>query len=66
MKLGITFLGELQEMKEKMDLMWSDLFEKNPRMKEEEGLQLVEKLPKSEGTGRRSLRSRSNRNIKSF
>ncbi len=65
MKWGITFLGELQEMKEKMDHAWSDLFEKGLE-KEEEGLQWVDKLPKSEGTGRRSLRSRSTQKIKSF
>ena len=66
MKLGITSLGELHEMKEETDLLWSNLFEKNLQKKEEENLQLVEKLPKSEGIGRRSTRSRSNRNIKSF
>jgi len=65
MKLGTTLLGELQKMKEKMDLVWNDLFEKNPGKKDED-FQWVEKLPKFGGTGRRTLRSRSSRNIKSF
>jgi hypothetical protein len=65
MKLGMTLLGELQEMKEKMDLVWNDLFDKKAE-KEEEAMQWVERLPKSEGTGRRSLRPRSNKTIRSF
>jgi len=65
MKLGITLLGELQKMREKMDLVRNDLFEKSPRKKEVD-FQWVEKLPKFEGTGRRTLRSRSSRSIKSF
>jgi len=65
MKLGTTLLGELQKMKEKMDLVWNDLFEKNPGKKDED-FQWVEKLPKFGGAGIRTLRSRSSRNIKSF
>jgi len=65
MKLGITSLGELQAMKEKMDLMWNDLVNRNSQQ-DEGGMLWVEKLPKCEGTGRRSSRSRSNRNIRSF
>jgi len=65
MKLGITLLGELKEMKEKMDLVWNDLFERSPG-KSEEDFQWVEKLPRSEGTGRRSFRSRLNKHINSF
>jgi len=65
MKLGMTLLGELQEMKEKMDLVWNDLFDKKAE-KEEETMQWVERLPKPEGTGRRSLRPRSNKTIRSF
>ena len=30
MRLEITLFGKLQEMKEKMDLVWSDLFKKGP------------------------------------
>jgi hypothetical protein len=65
MKLGMTLLGELQEMKEKMDLVWNDLFEDEVK-KEEEAMSCVERLPKSEGTGRRTLRPRSNKTIRSF
>jgi len=49
MKLGITFLGELQVMKEKMDLVWNNLFDKSLGQ-EGEGMLWVEKLPKYEGT----------------
>jgi len=63
MKLGMTLLVELQEMKERMDLVWNDLFDKKA---EEEAMQWVERLPKSEGTGRRSLKPRSNKTIRSF
>jgi hypothetical protein len=66
MKLEVTLLGEFKEMEEARSIAWSDLFERSPGMKEEEDLQLIEKLPKSEGTGRRSLRSRSNRNFRAF
>ena len=65
MKWGITFFSELQEMREKMNLVWNELFEEMPEGEEEEGFQWVEKLPKSEGTGRRSLGSRTNKHIKS-
>jgi len=64
MKSRMTFLGELQKMKEEMDRMWKDLFEERPRKKEEDAWQWVEKLPKFEGAGRRSLRVRSNKTVK--
>jgi hypothetical protein len=66
MEWGITFLDELQKMKEEMDRKWNDLFERSPGKKEEEASQWVEKLPKFEGAGRRSSRLRSSKTIKSF
>lgn len=66
MRWGTTFLDELQKMKEEMDRVWKDLIEESPGKKEQESRQWVEKLPKFEGAGRRSLRSRSNKTIKSF
>ena len=63
MEWGITFLDELQKMKEEMDRKWNDLFEGSPGKKGEEASQWVEKLPKFEGTGRRSIKSRSNKPI---
>ncbi len=65
MKWGITVFGELQEMRERMNLVWTELFENMPEREEDEGFKWVEKLPKSEGTGRRSLGSRKNKQIKS-
>ena len=51
MKMGMTLLRELKEMKEKMDLVWKDLLEKNPE-KSEEDFGWSEKLPRSAGMGR--------------
>ena len=65
MEWGIAFLDDLKKMKEEMDRVWNDLFEKSSD-KEEVTWQQVEKLPKFEGPGRRSLKSRSNKTIKSF
>ena len=65
MEWGITSLADLQRMKEKMDRVWESLFEESPIAKEREIWQWVENLPKFEGTGRRSLRSRSNKTIES-
>jgi hypothetical protein len=65
MEWGITSLADLQRMKEKMDRVWERLFEESPVAKEREIWQWVEKLPKFEGTGRRSLESRSTKSIKS-
>jgi len=64
MKLGMVILDELQKIKEEMDRPWDSLFEENPRREEQEIWQLVERIPKFEGTGRRSLKSRSNKSIK--
>jgi len=58
MRLQIGFFGRIEEMKERMDLLWHDLFERSPR-KRRENFHSFEKLPKFEGTGRKSLRSRS-------
>jgi len=66
MKWGITLLAELQRMRDKMDCVWDRLYEERPIAKEQEIWQGVEKLPKFEGTGRRSPGPRSSRNIKSF
>jgi len=64
MEWGITFLAELQKMKEKMVHVWGSPFEEIAITKEQEIWQWVERLPKFEGTGRRSLKSRSNKNIR--
>ncbi len=64
MELGTMSLADLQRMKEEMDRVWHSLFEESAIAKEREVWQWVEKLPKFEGTGRRSLNSRSNKTIK--
>jgi hypothetical protein len=65
MEWGVTSLADLQRMKEKMDRVWESLSKESPIPKEMEMWQWVEKLPKFEGTGRGSFKSRSNKNIKS-
>jgi hypothetical protein len=62
MDWGITFLDELQRMKQKMDRTWSELFEQNHGY-EREVSQWIEKLPKFQGT-RRTSKLRSNKTIK--
>ncbi len=64
MELGTMSLADLQRMKEEMDRVWQSLFEERAIAKEREVWQWVEKLPKFEGTGRRSLKSRSNKTVK--
>ncbi len=64
MELGTMSLADLQRMKEEMDRVWHSLFEESAIEKEREVWQWVEKLPKFEGTGRRSLNSRSNKTVK--
>jgi hypothetical protein len=64
MELGTISLADLQRMKEEMDRVWLTLFEESATPKEGELWQWVEKLPKFEGTGRRSLNSRSNKTVK--
>jgi hypothetical protein len=63
MEWGIAFMDELQRMKKKMDQTWTELFEGNQGY-EREVSQWIERLPKFEGTGRRS-KSQSNKAIKS-
>ncbi len=65
MKWGITFGGELQKMEKEMNLVWNTLFKEGPEGIENEGFQRVEKLPKSEGIGKASSRSRSSKHIRS-
>ncbi len=64
MELGTMSLADLQRMKEEMERVWQSLFEERAIAKEREVWQWVEKLPKFEGTGRRSLNSRSNKTVK--
>jgi len=64
MELGTMLLADLQRMKEEMDRVLESLSEESAIAKEREVWQWVEKLPKFEGTGRRSLKSRSNKTIK--
>ena len=63
MEWGVTVLADLQRMKEKMDRVWDSLLEERTIAKEREMWQWVERLPKFEGTGRRSIKSRSNKPI---
>ncbi len=63
MDWGITFLDELQRMRQRMDQTWSELFEQD-RGYEREVSQWIEKLPKFQGT-RRTSKSRRNKTIKS-
>jgi hypothetical protein len=65
MEWGVTSLAELQRMKEEMDRAWDSLSKRSPFAQEREMWRWIEKLPKFEGTGRRSLKSRSNKTIKS-
>jgi hypothetical protein len=65
MEWGVTLLADLQRMKEKMDRVWSSLSEESVITEEREMWQRIEKLPKFEGTRRRSSKSRSNKTIKS-
>ena len=64
MEWGVTVLADLQRMREKMDRVWNSLLEESTIAKEREMWQWDERLPKFEGTGRRSIKSRSNRTIK--
>ncbi len=65
MESGVTLLAELRTMKKKMDRVWGGPSEESA-ITEERGIwQWVEKLPKFQGTRKRSLKSRSNKTIKS-
>ena len=59
MDWGVRLLADLQRMKERMDRVWESLSEEGPITEEREMWQWVEKLPKFEGTGRRSSKSKS-------
>jgi hypothetical protein len=65
MEWGVKLLADFQRMKEKMERMWNSFSEETPITEEREIWQWIEKLPKFEGTGRRSLKARSNKTIKS-
>ena len=64
MEWGVTSLADLPRMREKMDRTRDNLFEESPIAREREIWQWVEKLPKFEGTGKRSLKSRSSKTMK--
>ena len=63
MERGVTLLDDLRRMKEEMDRAWNNLLEKSATAKEWEIWQGLEKIPKFEGTGRRIVKSRSNKII---
>ena len=58
MKHQVTSLDQLKKMKEKMDRVWDNLVEENPRGKDQEAWRWVDELPKFEGVGKMSSRSR--------
>jgi hypothetical protein len=63
MQWEIPLLTELQRMKQQMDRTWNDLFfEEKPG--DEEIWQWIDKLPKFEGLGRRTPRSRPGSTIR--
>ena len=64
MEWGVMSLPDLQRMKEEMNRAWESLIKDSAIAQEREIWQWIEKLPKFEGTGRRSLKSRSNKTIK--
>ncbi len=57
-------LRELQKMKEEMDRLWNNLLEESLGMKEGELWQWCERLPKFEGVGRKSPKSKLNKTVK--
>jgi len=64
MEWGIKSSADFQRMRQEMNRTWDSLFEKSAIAQEREIWQWTEKLPKFEGTGRRSLKSQLNRTIK--
>jgi hypothetical protein len=64
MEWGVKTLSDLQRMKEEMDRAWDSLIKKSAFLQEWEISKWIEGLPKFEGTGRRNLKSRSNKTIK--
>ncbi len=65
MEWGVKLLADLQRMGEKMDRTCDSLSEQSPFAQETEMWHWVEELSKFQGTRRRTLRSRSNKTIKS-
>ncbi len=61
MEWGVTPSTDLQRMKEEMNRAWESFI---AIAQEREKWQWTEKFPKFEGTGRRSLKSHSNKTIK--
>jgi len=67
MERNITFseeLKKLQKMKEEMDRLWNKLFVETPNRREEEIWQWCERLPKFEGVGRKSPKSKLSKTVK--
>jgi len=64
MEWGVTSLADLQRMREEMDRAWDSLIKESAIAQEREIWQWIEKLPKFEGTGRRSFNSRSDKIVK--
>jgi hypothetical protein len=64
MEWGVTTLADLQRMKREMDRSWDSLIRKSAFPQEWEISQWIKELPKFEGTGRRNLKSRSNKTTK--
>jgi len=63
MEREVRLLADLLRMGEKVDRVWDGLSKHNLFAQEREMWRWVEKLPKFEGTGRRSLKSQSNKTI---
>jgi len=64
MEWVVTPLGNLQRRREEMDLAWESFIKESALVQELKTWQWIEKLPKFEGTGRRSFKSRSNKAIR--
>jgi hypothetical protein len=64
LKRQVALLRAMQEMREEMDRVWKDFFEKNPDKNEEDVRRRVEKRLRSEGSAQGCLRLRSNKSIK--
>lgn len=69
LKRQVAFLRTMQKMRDEMDRVWKDFFEKNPDEKEADVRRWVEervrKLTTLQGSAQRSLiRPRSNESLK--
>jgi hypothetical protein len=58
MKRRVASLDQLKKMKEKMDRLWDNLVEENPSGKDQEAWMGIDDLPKFEGVGKTSSKSR--------